>query len=145
MINILFTKSKNFQKELSNYLDSRKPNDKLKIEIVKKIISDVKKNRDQSLVKYEKRFSKFKKLSKNNLVFSKSEINKIIKRLDKKTKKSINIAFKRIYNFQGEDSLQRLKWLMKYQPLILSKLSNKMIASYLGVTPYTLSRLKSKL
>jgi len=52
---------------------------------------------------------------------------------------------KRIYNFQGEDSLQRLKWLMKYQPLILSKLSNKMIASYLGVTPYTLSRLKSKL
>ena len=79
MINILFTKSKNFQKELSNYLDSRKPNDKLKIEIVKKIISDVKKNRDQSLVKYEKRFSKFKKLSKNNLVFSKLEINKIIK------------------------------------------------------------------
>ena len=64
MINILFTKSKNFQKELSNYLDSRKPNDKLKIEIVKKIISDVKKNRDQSLVKYEKRLVNLKNCQK---------------------------------------------------------------------------------
>ena len=45
MINILFTKSKNFQKELSNYLDSRKPNDKLKIKIVKQIISEVKKKK----------------------------------------------------------------------------------------------------
>ena len=115
MINILFTKSKNFQKELSNYLDSRKPNDKLKIEIVKKIISDVKKNRDQSLVKYEKRFSKFKKLSKNNLVFSKSEINKIIKRLDKKTKRSINIAFKRVYNFHKNQKFKDFKILDNYR------------------------------
>ena len=43
MINILFTKSKNFQKQLSSYLDSRKPNDKLKTKIVKQIISEVKK------------------------------------------------------------------------------------------------------
>lgn len=54
-------------------------------------------------------------------------------------------SVKRIYNFQGEDTLERLKWLMKYQPKILSRLPSKIIASYLGVTPYTLSRLKSKL
>ena len=115
MINILFTKSKNFQKQLSKYLDSRKPNDKLKIKIVKKIISDIKKNKDQSLVKYEKKFSKFKKLSKNNLVFSKSEINKIIKRLDKKTKRSINIAFKRIYNFHKNQKFKDFKILDNYR------------------------------
>lgn len=74
-----------------------------------------------------------------------------------KTEPSINLIYrdilemayitsvKRIYNFQGEETLKRLKWLMSYQPRILSRLSNKMIASYLGVTPYTLSRLKSKL
>ena len=42
MINIV-TKSKNFQKQLSSYLDSRKPNDGLKTRIVKQIISEVKK------------------------------------------------------------------------------------------------------
>lgn len=51
----------------------------------------------------------------------------------------------RIYGFQGQSALERLKWLMNYQPNILSRLSNKVIASYLGVTPYTLSRLKVEL
>lgn len=52
---------------------------------------------------------------------------------------------KRIYNFQRESALERLKWLMEYQPMILSRLSNKVVASYLGITPYTLSRLKAEL
>jgi CRP-like cAMP-binding protein len=52
---------------------------------------------------------------------------------------------KRIYDLQGSDSLQRVKWLMENQPDILNRLPNKVVASYLGITPYTLSRLKSKL
>jgi CRP-like cAMP-binding protein len=52
---------------------------------------------------------------------------------------------KRIYEFQGSDTLQRVKWLMAHQPKILSRLSNKVVASYLGITPYTLSRIKAKL
>ena len=52
---------------------------------------------------------------------------------------------KRIYGLQGNTALERLKWLIEYQPQILSRLSNKVVASYLGVTPYTLSRLKSEL
>ncbi len=51
----------------------------------------------------------------------------------------------RIYGFQGHSALERLEWLMTQQPKILSKLSNKVIASYLGVTPFTLSRLKTEL
>lgn len=51
----------------------------------------------------------------------------------------------RIYGLQGESALQRLKWLMTYRPKILSELPNHIIASYLGITPFTLSRLKSKL
>lgn len=52
---------------------------------------------------------------------------------------------KRIYGLQGQSALERLRWMMEYQPNILSRLSNKVVASYLGVTPYTLSRLKAEL
>ncbi|EOZ99231.1 cAMP-binding protein [Indibacter alkaliphilus LW1] len=52
---------------------------------------------------------------------------------------------RRIYDFQGKDSLERVQWLLKNQPKILNRISNKVVASYLGITPYTLSRLKSKL
>lgn len=52
---------------------------------------------------------------------------------------------KRIYDFQGADSLERLRWLLKHQPKILSRLSNRIVASYLGISPYTLSRLKASL
>lgn len=52
---------------------------------------------------------------------------------------------KRIYDLQGTDSLNRLKLLLAQQPQVFKRLSNKVIASYLGITPYTLSRLKSSL
>jgi CRP-like cAMP-binding protein len=52
---------------------------------------------------------------------------------------------KRIYDLQGADSLNRLKWLLDQQPYVFNRLSNKVIASYLGITPYTLSRMKINL
>ncbi|CAM2863879.1 Crp/Fnr family transcriptional regulator [Flavobacterium frigoris] len=55
------------------------------------------------------------------------------------------MAQKRIYGFQGFDALDKVKWIIKYQPQLLLKVSNKMVASYLGMSPSTLSRIKSKL
>ncbi len=54
-------------------------------------------------------------------------------------------AQQRIYGFQGFDALEKVKWVMKYQPDFLVRVSNKIAASYLGLTPSTLSRIKSKL
>ncbi len=55
------------------------------------------------------------------------------------------MAQKRIYGFQGLDALQKVQWLIKNQPNLLLTLSNKMVASYLGISASTLSRIKSKL
>lgn len=54
-------------------------------------------------------------------------------------------AQERIYGFQNLTALEKLKWLLNYQPRILSRLSGRMVASFLGVSPYTLSRLKAEL
>jgi CRP-like cAMP-binding protein len=54
-------------------------------------------------------------------------------------------AQKRIYGFQGLDALEKVKWVINYNPTLLTRVSNKMAASFLGLTPATLSRLKSKL
>jgi CRP-like cAMP-binding protein len=54
-------------------------------------------------------------------------------------------AQKRIYGFQGLDGLEKVKWVMEYNPKLLTRVSNKLAASFLGLTPSTLSRLKSQL
>jgi CRP-like cAMP-binding protein len=54
-------------------------------------------------------------------------------------------AQKRIYGFQGFDALEKVKWVIESQPNFLLRVSNKMAASYLGISPSTLSRAKSKL
>jgi CRP-like cAMP-binding protein len=54
-------------------------------------------------------------------------------------------AQRRIYGLQGETALERLRWLMTYQPDIFKRVSSRIIATYLGVTTYTLSRLKAEL
>lgn len=54
-------------------------------------------------------------------------------------------AQKRIYGFQDFNAMEKVKWVMQHQPGFLVRVSNKMAASYLGLTPATLSRIKSKL
>jgi CRP-like cAMP-binding protein len=54
-------------------------------------------------------------------------------------------AQKRIYGFQGFDALEKVRWTIKNQPQLLLRVSNKMVASYLGIAPSTLSRIKTKL
>lgn len=54
-------------------------------------------------------------------------------------------AQKRIYGFQGFDALEKVRWIIRFQPDFLLRLSNKMAASYLGISPSTLSRIKSRI
>ena len=106
---------KNFEKKLDFILDKRKINDSKKTLVVKKIITDVKKNKEKSVLKYEKKFSKLKKIKNKDIKFTKLEVNKILKKLDSKTKKSIDLAFTRIYNFHKKQKLINYSTTDKYK------------------------------
>jgi CRP-like cAMP-binding protein len=51
----------------------------------------------------------------------------------------------RINTFVSLSALERIKWLMNYRPMLMTRLSSKLIASYLGINKDVYSRLKSKL
>lgn len=54
-------------------------------------------------------------------------------------------AVYRINTFVSLTALERIKWLMEYRPSLMTRLSSKLIASYLGINKDVFSRLKSKL
>jgi CRP-like cAMP-binding protein len=51
----------------------------------------------------------------------------------------------RIYSFLGMEGIDKLRWVMKHEPKLLSRISSKAVASYLGMTNSTLSKLRAKL
>jgi len=51
----------------------------------------------------------------------------------------------RLNTFLSMDALERLRWVMEHQPALMTRLSSKSIASYLGISAETLTRLKAKL
>ncbi|MFD2569060.1 Crp/Fnr family transcriptional regulator [Spirosoma soli] len=55
----------------------------------------------------------------------------------------VNSVF-RLNSFVAMDALERMQWMHAYQPKLLTRLSSKLIASYLGISPETYSRLKAK-
>lgn len=51
----------------------------------------------------------------------------------------------RLNTFVALTALERIKWLMEYRPALMTRVSSKLIASYLGISKETYSRLKAKL
>ncbi|REC45308.1 Crp/Fnr family transcriptional regulator [Chryseobacterium pennipullorum] len=52
---------------------------------------------------------------------------------------------RRLMSFLVQDALEKYRQLLDENPIIVRRLSNKMVASYLNISQETLSRLKSKL
>lgn len=51
----------------------------------------------------------------------------------------------RVNTFVSLSALERIQCLMEYRPKLMARFSSKLIASYLGITKETFSRLKGKL
>ena len=127
MLKLINSNQKNFLVKLDILLQKRKLQDP-KIDLkTKKIIEDIKKNKDIALIRYEKKYSKLKNISLNKIKFSISERKKIIKKLDKKTKTSIDLAFSRIFNFHKRQRLSsysfrdKLKNSFTYKSIALNR------------------------
>jgi len=115
MLKLINSNKKNFLTKLNSILEKRKlknPDIELKIKF---IINDVKKNKDLALIKYEKKYSKIKNISLKNIKFSKSEKIKIIKKLDAKTKTSIDLAYNRILNFHKKQKMSSFTFTDRFK------------------------------
>jgi len=118
MIKILDSKKNNFSSSLDNLLLKRKNKIKFNSSIVINIIRDIRKNGDKALIKYEKKFGK------SSIIFSRpKEIQKQIKNLDKKVKKSLDLAYNRIFKFHSKQKVKNIFYKDKLQ----NKLSYKYI------------------
>ena len=108
MINIIdLSKSDNLSK-LDTFLERRRMGKNINTSIVNKIIKEVKKNKVKAVLKYEKKFNK-----NNKFNVSAKEVNDSIKNLDRKTKKALDAAYRRIYNFHKLQKIKNIKYIDK--------------------------------
>ena len=114
MLKFLNYNKKNSLNNLKIILNERKFSQKSEMSVVKDIISNVKKNGDKAILNYEKKFSKVKN-KKNKIIFSKKEINQIVKKTDKKIKYSIDLAFNRIKKFHSKQKFLPFSLRDKYK------------------------------
>ena len=96
MIKIINCNKKNYLNILTKFLDLRRSEKKNENKIISKILKDIKNNKNKSLLKYEKKFSKNSQIKPSN-----KQINKAIKSLDPKIKRAIDFAYKRILKFHS--------------------------------------------
>lgn len=54
-------------------------------------------------------------------------------------------AIHRVDSFISLNAIDRIKWLIKYRPGLIMRVSSKVIASYLGINKDVYSKLKNKL
>jgi len=122
MLKYLDYNKKNSLNNIKIILNKRKSTQKNKASVVRRIISNVKKNGDKAVIKYEKQFSKIK-IKSSKIIFSKKEINKIAKKTDKKIRQSIDLAFNRIKKFHSNQKFLPFKLKDKYKNELSYKFS----------------------
>ena len=122
MLKLLNSNQKNFQKKLEFILDSRKIKQRDQSNKIKKILLNVKNKGDKAVIRYEKKFSKIRLKSKK-IKFSKNEISKISRAVDKKLKNSIDLAFKRIKFFHSKQKFSSFKYKDRFRNEVSYKYS----------------------
>ena len=112
MIKILKFSNGSGYNKLTNFLDQRRNSNNTDVDLVNKIINDVKKNKLKALKKYEKKYSKNKEIK-----LSKKKINNSIKYLDQNVKNAIDYAYERIFKFHKLQikNFKKIKFVDKYK------------------------------
>ncbi len=112
MIKIIKYGSGSGLKKLISFLDQRRNSNSTDVNLVNKIINDVKKNKFKALKKYESKYSKNKEI-----ILPKKKISNLIKHLDKDVKKAIDYAYERIFKFHKLQvkNFKKIKLIDKYK------------------------------
>ena len=110
MIKVINCRSKYYKNKLKFFLEKRRSGKISDTSVVNKIIKDIKKNKLKALIKYEKQFSKNKKIKP-----SQKEINQSIKTLNPKIKKAIDFAYSRIFKFHSLQKTKNIKFVDQYK------------------------------
>ena len=112
MIKIIKYRNGSGHNFLKNFLDRRRNSKNTDVDLVNKIINDVKKNKFKALKKYENKYSKNKEIK-----LSKKKISNTIKNLDKNVKKAIDYAYERIFKFHilQVKNFKKIKFIDKYK------------------------------
>ena len=118
MINILDCKNLNYLDKLKAILNKRRFARKINTNIASQIVNEIKKNKQKSLLKYEKKLSKNDKIKPTA-----KEIKKSIKTLDPKIKKAIDFAYSRILKFHSHQKVKNTF----YKDKLGNKLENKYV------------------
>ena len=108
---IKFSNGSGYNK-LTNFLDQRRNSNNTDVDLVNKIINDVKKNKLKALKKFENKYSNNKEIKP-----SKKKISNSIKYLDKNVKKAIDYAYERIFKFHKLQvkNFKKIKLIDKYK------------------------------
>jgi len=61
------------------------------------------------------------------------------------TIKYLNLWAEQLYAIRMQSAAERYEWLLKFHPELLFRVPQKYIASYLDITPETLSKIRSKI
>ena len=107
---ILDSKNRYFDQYLDELLSKRRKIIQNNPISVKKIINDVKKNGDEALLKYEKKYNK-----NSTIIPNSKKISKLISYLNPKVKRAIDIAYKRIYKFHSLQKFNNISYTDKFK------------------------------
>ena len=109
MRNIFFSEDVNFFREFTNFLEARKQSNTAIMDPVRKIIEEVKINKDAAVIKYTKKFDNID-LDRLGLFFEHNEIEESRRKIVAKDRAAIDLSIARILEFHEKQMPSNLNW-----------------------------------
>ena len=109
MKNVFLSEDINFFRDFTNFLEARKKENTEIMGSVRKVIEDVKINKDAAVIKYTKKFDKID-LDRLGFFFERNEIEGSIKKIETKDRTAIDLSIARIFDFHKKQMPTNLSW-----------------------------------
>jgi len=109
MKNIFLSEDVNFFRDFTNFLEARKQSSTEIMESVRKVLEDVKINKDAAVIKYTKKFDMID-LDRLGLFFEPNEIEESKRKIATNDRDAIDLSIARILDFHKKQMPSNLSW-----------------------------------